>query len=200
MDGASCASKTDTAVRRMPGVEDVLVSVAAGTMLVKHDDDGELSANIVSKAGNLGYRLHPIAAHQTPPIAVVHTCSGHHDHDHPHDHDHDHDEHTHAHDHAHEHQHSHNAARSTLLQQPSSHAHDHGPANGPWWRSGKGRLTIACGLALAAAYGLGHLVPATEPWIFTLAMLVGLLPIARRAFAAATSGMPRPAAEGRRRA
>lgn len=72
----------------------------------------------------------------------------------------------------------------------NSHAHEHGPTNGPWWRSGKGRLTIACALALAAAYGLGHLVPATEPWIFTLAMLVGLVPIARRSFAAATSGTP----------
>ncbi len=33
MDCASCASKIDTAVRRMPGVADVSVSVTAGTML-----------------------------------------------------------------------------------------------------------------------------------------------------------------------
>ena len=33
MDCASCASKIDTAVRRMPGVTDVSVSVTAG-----HDD------------------------------------------------------------------------------------------------------------------------------------------------------------------
>ncbi|KQU98589.1 ATPase [Ensifer sp. Root31] len=196
MDCASCASKIDTAVRRMPGVEDVSVSVAAGTMSVKHADDGDLAANIVSWVGKLGYRLHPIAAHQKPAVVAIHTCSGDHDHDHPHDHDHDHDHghgdkhEKHAHTNDHEHQHSHTAAGAASSQQPSSHAHDHGPTNGPWWRSAKGRLTIACGLALAAAYGLGHLVPATEPWIFTLAMLVGLLPIARRAFAAATSGTP----------
>lgn len=34
MDCAACASKVDIAVRRLPGVEDVSVSVSAGTMLV----------------------------------------------------------------------------------------------------------------------------------------------------------------------
>ncbi len=204
MDCASCASKIDTAVRRMPGVEDVSVSVAAGTMSVKHADEDDLAANIVSKVGKLGYRLHPIAAHHKPPVAPVHVCSGDHDHSHSHSHshDHDHDHHDHHdqdHDHAHDHAaHTHaghehaagNAARPASSAPINVHGHDHGPTNGPWWRSGKGRLTIACALALGVAYGLGHLVPATEPWIFTLAMLVGLLPIARRAFAAATSGTP----------
>lgn len=59
-----------------------------------------------------------------------------------------------------------------------------------WWQTRKGRLTIACGIALAGAYGIGKLLPATEPWIFTLAMLVGLLPIARRAVMAALNGTP----------
>ena len=45
-------------------------------------------------------------------------------------------------------------------------------------------------MALIAAYAVGKLAPVTEPWIFTLAMLVGLLPIARRAIAAATMGTP----------
>ena len=59
-----------------------------------------------------------------------------------------------------------------------------------WWKSAKGRLTIASGLALAAAYGIGKLVPGMEPWIFTAAMLVGLVPIARRAVMAALAGTP----------
>jgi copper chaperone CopZ len=33
MDCAGCASKIDTAVRRMPGVSDVSVSVTAGTIM-----------------------------------------------------------------------------------------------------------------------------------------------------------------------
>ena len=45
-------------------------------------------------------------------------------------------------------------------------------------------------MALAAAYLLGKAVPATERWAFLLAMLVGLIPIGRRAIAAARAGTP----------
>ena len=44
MDCAACATKIDTAVRRMPGVEDVSVSVTAGTMTVRHDASSDLIA------------------------------------------------------------------------------------------------------------------------------------------------------------
>ncbi|RCW77719.1 heavy-metal-associated domain-containing protein [Phyllobacterium bourgognense] len=37
MDCASCACKIDTAVRRLPGIADVSVSVSAGTMTINHD-------------------------------------------------------------------------------------------------------------------------------------------------------------------
>ena len=60
----------------------------------------------------------------------------------------------------------------------------------PWWQTRKGILTIACGLALAAAFLLGKFAPATERWAFLLAMLVGLIPIARRAISAARAGTP----------
>ncbi|WP_164078974.1 cation transporter, partial [Stenotrophomonas maltophilia] len=36
MDCASCAAKIDTAVRRLPGVDDVTVSVPTGIMTVHH--------------------------------------------------------------------------------------------------------------------------------------------------------------------
>lgn len=42
MDCASCAAKIDTAVRRLPGVADISVSVTAGTMTVKHDESADL--------------------------------------------------------------------------------------------------------------------------------------------------------------
>ena len=45
-------------------------------------------------------------------------------------------------------------------------------------------------MALAVAWGIGKLVPELDVWIFTAAMLVGLLPIARRAFMAAMVGTP----------
>jgi len=70
------------------------------------------------------------------------------------------------------------------------HGHDHGSSDGPWWAGRKGRLTILAGAALAAAYGVGLLFPAVAPYAFTVAMLVGLAPIARRAFMAARAGTP----------
>ncbi|MGO8655856.1 heavy metal translocating P-type ATPase, partial [Rhizobium ruizarguesonis] len=70
------------------------------------------------------------------------------------------------------------------------HGHDHAPMAGPWWQSKKGRLTILSGVALVVAYAVGHLVPAIAPYAFIVAMLVGLVPIARRAVMAALSGTP----------
>ena len=84
MDCASCASKIDTAVRRMPGVADVSVSVTAGTMRVRHDATGDLDA-IRRKVSGLGYTV-------TPGDAPEGHHHDHHDHDHAHDglHGHDH--------------------------------------------------------------------------------------------------------------
>ena len=69
------------------------------------------------------------------------------------------------------------------------HLHDH-PSEGPWWRSRRGLLTIACGAALLLAYFVGKLAPVTEPWAFLAALAIGLVPIARRALVAARLGTP----------
>ena len=177
MDCASCAGKIETAVRRMPGVEDVSVSVTAGTLLVSHDGSGDATA-IAGKVEGLGYAVAP--AGEAARTAPKTSCCAH-DHDHKHDHG-AHDQHDH--DHAHAHGHGKSEADLGL------HGHDHGPMDGPWWKSKKGRLTIASGVALALAYGLGHLVPAIAPYAFLLAMAVGLVPIARRAVMAALAGTP----------
>ncbi|MGU3494290.1 heavy metal translocating P-type ATPase [Xanthobacteraceae bacterium A53D] len=203
MDCASCAAKIDTAVRRLSGVTDVSISVTAGTMTVSHAGaDMEAIALRVTK---LGYPTRALPGHAAPPLAPTDApspCCGGHDHEHDHhdhaghehaghghDHDHDHHDHDHhdhaghdhaAHDHgAHDHSaHSH-AAEAALPAAPRR-----------WWQTGKGRLTIASGAALVAAYGLGHLLPAYDTLIFSIAMLVGLIPIARRAFMAAGAGTP----------
>ncbi|WP_271621520.1 cation transporter [Bradyrhizobium sp. CCBAU 51745] len=59
-----------------------------------------------------------------------------------------------------------------------------------WWQTGKARLTVASGAALAVAFAVGKSIPAIERWAFLLAMMVGLVPIARRAFSAAVAGTP----------
>ncbi|CAM5770410.1 ATPase [Labrys miyagiensis] len=183
MDCASCAAKIDTAVRRVAGVEDVAVSVSAGTMTVRHDEGQDLVL-IEDRVRSLGYGLAPIGAATAP--AARRTADEHEHHDHEH---HDHGGHDHAaHDHAgHDHGHGDEGKEEALA---GLHGHDHGPSSGPWWRSGKGRLTIAAALALVAAYGIGHLFPAVGRWAFDAAMLVGLVPIARRAFMAARYGTP----------
>jgi len=67
----------------------------------------------------------------------------------------------------------------------------HGDAiDGPWYQSPKARLTIACAAALGLAYGLGQAFPDIGYWLFLAAMLVGLIPIVRRAVAAARTGTP----------
>lgn len=165
MDCASCAAKIDTAVRRLSGVEDVSVSVTSGTMTVSHDPTSDLAA-IGRQVTGLGYD-----ATQIPSGAAAKP-------DAPHEHgpacSHDH----------HEHQKPEQASVEGL------HGHDHGPSTGPWWNSKKGRATILAGVTLAVAYGVGHLFPAIQLYAFTLAMLVGLVPIARRAFMAARAGTP----------
>ncbi|NBJ12777.1 heavy metal translocating P-type ATPase [Microvirga arsenatis] len=78
----------------------------------------------------------------------------------------------------------------TPVTEETRHHHDHGAEDGPWWRSAKGRLTLFCGIALAAAWGLAALLPSYEAWLYTVAMAIGLVPIARRAASAALAGAP----------
>ncbi|MBB3919456.1 heavy metal translocating P-type ATPase [Rhizobium fabae] len=194
MDCAACATKIDTAVRRVAGVADVSVSVMAGTMTVRHDGSSDLKA-IEKRVTGLGYSVAPLAGVAAP--AYEHGSHHRHDHDHDHNHDHDHGDHAgHDHDHAsHDHDHEghdhagHDHAHGEK-EIEGLHGHDHAPMTGPWWQSRKGRLTILSGVALVAAYAIGHLVPAVASYAFIVAMLVGLVPIARRAVMAALSGTP----------
>ncbi|KQO74982.1 heavy metal translocating P-type ATPase [Rhizobium sp. Leaf262] len=174
MDCASCATKIDTAVRRMPGVEDVSVSVTAGTMTVNHHEGSDLLA-IGRRVKGLGYDVVEISDGEAPKHQddAGHCCGGHH--------------HSPA---DHHHNYSSDEAPKNVNTVKGLHGHDHGPSTGPWWRSKKGRLTIVAGAALLLAYGIGHLFPAIQLYAFALAMLVGLVPIARRAIMAAFAGTP----------
>jgi Cd2+/Zn2+-exporting ATPase len=188
MDCASCAAKIDTAVRRLEGVEDVSVSVTAGTMTVKHQGDPDLLPNIAKRVTGLGYKIFPLSQGSVPAAKADHDdhACGHDRHDHA-SHDHDHAAHNDGHHHDH---HGHNHTSKEDAAAAGLHGHDHGPTSGPWWKSAKGRLTIASGVALGAAWAIGKLIPAWDMWIFAAAMLVGLVPIARRAFMAARMGTP----------
>ena len=154
MDCAGCAAKVDTAARRVAGVEEVSVSVVAGTMTVRHAPRADLDrvAQLVTGMGYPASRLGPAPALPSPAAP--------------------------------EHDHDHGAGSGAL------HGHDHGPADGPWWQTPKARLTLLCAAAMGLAFALSFVLPAYEPWIFAAAMLVGLVPIARRAVMGAVNGSP----------
>lgn len=59
-----------------------------------------------------------------------------------------------------------------------------------WWQSAKGRLVLLTAATLAAAALVGWLSPALETPAYVIAACVGLVPIARRAFAGVISGTP----------
>ena len=180
MDCASCASKIDTAVRRLPGVSDVAVSVTTQAMTVHHDETTDLPA-LVRRVSSLGYKTVP--ANRTPaiPPAQASACCGGHAHD-----DSDHDNRHHEHDHGHKP----DPANAAAAVSSGLHGHDHGPMSGPWWATAKGRLTLLCGGALVLAYAVGHLFPPLASEAFLVALLVGLVPIGRRAIMAALAGTP----------
>ena len=154
MDCASCASKIDTAVRRLPGIADVSVSVSAGSMTVEHDNSADLKA-LQKNVGRLGYKVAAISAKTAGSERRA---------------DDRHDDH---------------AEQTAVL-----HSHNHALPSGPWWSSRKSRLTIASGVAFVAAYGVAEALPDISQWAFIAAMLIGLVPIARRAIMAALAGTP----------
>jgi Cd2+/Zn2+-exporting ATPase len=187
MDCAGCATKIDTALRRLPGITDVSVSATTGTMTVGYDGDADLSA-VETAVRTLGYGLTSRDGGEAADQSAA--SGGHRHHRHEGSDDahggHDHDGHNHdGHDHA-----SSAHAETGGAEIRGLHGHDHGPNDGPWWKSGKAWLTMASGVALAIAYVIGHLVPSIDRYAFAAAMLVGLVPIARRAVAAALAGIP----------
>lgn len=203
MDCAACAAKIDRLARTSPGVREVNVSATAGTMVLEHDETTDLD-QIAAGVGKLGYRVMSVGpGTKSAKIAAASDDAGcNHNHS-----GHAHEKHGHAqHDHgAHKDgDHAHGESKvddkeprlkgepddkeDALLE--SLHGHDHGTSDGPWWATAKARLTLICGIALGAAFLIAHIAPAYKSVVFVLAMAIGLIPIARRAYAAASVGMP----------
>lgn len=179
MDCAGCATKIDKAVRRIPGVEDVSVSVTAGTMTVRHTPESDL-AELEKKVTGLGYTVAELKV--KGKVGLDGAEHHHNDHDDAGDY---HAGHAHAsHDQVSESQDDREEGIEGL------HGHDRAPTSGPWWKSPKGRLTIASGAALVLAFAIHYVWPASGVWVFIAAMLVGLVPIAKRAVMAAVAGIP----------
>ena len=69
MDCPSCASKIETAVRKLPGVKDVQIDFIAGSLAVQGDSvDTTVVENEIAR---LGYKVARASAQQTPPTASL---------------------------------------------------------------------------------------------------------------------------------
>jgi len=177
MDCASCATKIRTAVSKMPGVRDVSVSVMSERLKLTLDHaeaggekSGRNSVEAVVKA--LGYELSTAAASSRQTFVLPHEDDGHH----------------HHHDHGDEGP----LAGKDGGHDASGHLHDDPSDRGKsWYQTAKGRLVSLTALLLAVAWGIEFLFPGSMgKWAFVAACLIGVAPVARRAFAALRLGQP----------
>jgi Cd2+/Zn2+-exporting ATPase len=198
MDCANCAATIRGAVERMPGVSEVKLSVMSETLTLALDETQTTRAAIEKRVASLGYSTAAIAAKAAPAQATETSCSCcHRD---AHAQLHAHGDHDHAgHDH-HDHHHAQeipvaaatggDAAIADAGHGLPGHVHEATPAGVSWYQTNKGRLVLVTGACLAAAWVASLAWPTLSYWAFVVACLIGVVPVARRAFAAAAAGMP----------
>ncbi len=168
MDCASCAAKIKGAIGPVPGVEDAAVSVMAQTLTVSVARGTDPADEIERRVRRLGYGISRRAAGTASAYTRAHSGHDHYDHDHNHDHDHGHGD---------------------------DHAHDRTDPNGEdsprWFETPKGRLVVTAGGLLGFAWiaKLAEFGPVVD-WAFVIACVIGVVPVARRAFAALSLGQP----------
>lgn len=158
MDCASCASKITKAVERLPGVGTVNISIMSEKLKVDLDNDAGNPEAIESTIKKLGYG---VIRQKQVNSDIVENAEAHGE-------DHDHDEHSDS----------------------PRHTHDKPEDRGKsWYQTAKGQLVIGTGLLLAIAWAV-ELSAGAElgKWGFVTACLIGLIPVARRAFAALATG------------
>ncbi|MBU3031453.1 heavy metal translocating P-type ATPase [Paracoccus marinaquae] len=178
MDCGSCAAKIKDAVMRLPGVSGAEVALMTERLKLTLEEGATPREKVESTVRALGYQIAPRRAGATGPRAAP-ACSGH-DHNHDHDHDHDHD----AGDAP--------ASRGDAGHGSPGHVHDDPADRGKhWYQTGKGRLVIFTALLLGAAWAVQMLTSSgIGKWAFTAACLIGVAPIARRAWTALRLGQP----------
>ncbi len=176
MDCASCAVKIRAAVERLPGVSDVNVAVMAEKLTLRLEPGttprDKIEAAVVKLNFGIGATKAAKAKAFVLPTAAVGDHAGHH----------------------------HAGDDPTPTKAPAAdeghgaqgHLHDDPADKGKaWFQTGKGRLVIGTGLLLAGAWAVKLL--ASEDiagWAFIGACVIGVVPVARRAFAALQAGMP----------
>jgi len=198
MDCGSCATKIKDAVARLPGVSGVEVGIMSERLRLTLDEGQTAKDRIEKTVRALGYEIAPRTASAKKEFvlpgaqAVADTTDAHPDLDHA---NRDHEGHDHA-------GHDHGPKSSGTKQDESRHGspghiHDDPADRGKrWFQTAKGRLVIFTALLLGAAWIIEYLAPEIGKWAFVAACLIGVAPVAQRAFAALRMGQPFTAAVG----
>ncbi len=182
MDCGSCATKIKDAVARLPGVSGVEVGIMTERLRLTLDEAQTGRDKIETAVRALGYEIAPRAASAKKEFVLPGegAAKEHSEHDGP-DHA-GHDRVTQA---------EASATRDDSGHGSPGHVHDDPADRGRrWYQTGKGKLVIVTALLLGAAWIIEFLAPEIGKWAFVAACLIGVAPVARRAFAALRLGQP----------
>ena len=169
MDCAACAVKIRAAVERLPGVTDVNVAVMAEKLTLRLEPGTTPRDRIEAAVVKLGFGIGKTRASKVKAFVLTGSATG--------------DQQGHDHD---------DVAGPAQAPVRSGAADDDAADKGKaWYNTGKGRLVIGTGALLAAAWAVKLLASdGIAGWAFIAACIIGLAPVARRAFAALQAGMP----------
>ncbi len=192
MDCAACAAKVRGAVERLPGVADVDVAIMSERMSLLLTPGKTSVEKISTVVSGLGYKAELRAGKLSKSPMAANSIHG----EHKHDHDHDHDL---GHDHDHKDGGKQAASIAPVASSAASasesdpghgsagHAHGTSPEDQgkSWYQTSKGKLVVFTALLLGVAWALKLIVSdEVGKWAFVAACLIGVAPVAKRAFAA----------------
>ncbi|MCF1708441.1 cadmium-translocating P-type ATPase [Tabrizicola sp. J26] len=178
MDCAACTLKVTRAVEKMPGVSDVKVALMTERLSLELEPGTTESGTIEDVVRKLGYGIAP-RGQEAPrkrgfvlpddmPVKPALSADGE----------------------------QLGRDKAVGARDDHGHHHDHGHDDAEdrgrrWYETDKGRLVIVTGALLAFAWIAELLSPAgAGKWAFVLACLIGIAPVARRAFGALRLGQP----------
>ena len=178
MDCGSCATKIKDAVARLPGVSGVEVAIMSERLRLTLDEAQTGRDKVEKTVRALGYGIAPRAASAKRDFVLPGESAGQSRPDRDGD---DHDDHGPA-----------ATAKGEDAGHGSPwHVHDDPADRGKrWYQTGKGRLVIFTALLLGAAWSIELVAPQIGRWAFVAACLMGVAPVAQRAFAALRMGQP----------
>jgi len=174
MDCGSCATKIKDAVARLPGVSGVEVGIMSERLRLTLDEAQTARDKIEKTVRSLGYGIAPRAAGAKMDFVLPGGIAA------TDDDGHDHGPKAGA-----------AAKRDAIDYGSPGHVHDAPADRGKrWYQTGKGKLVIFTALLLGVAWVVALVAPQIGKWAFVAACLIGVAPVARRAFAALRIGQP----------